>query len=69
MVLRQFVVLGDTTSIVGQQNLFNYNDLARIDYTALKGATIIVAIIPVLLLYPIVLKYYAKDVMDGGVKE
>ncbi len=69
VVLRQFVVLGDTTSIVGQQNLFNYNDLARIDYTALKGATIIVAIIPVLLLYPIVLKYYAKDVMGGGVKE
>ncbi|MHB1394063.1 MAG: carbohydrate ABC transporter permease [Clostridia bacterium] len=69
VVLRQFVVLGDTASIVGQQNLFNYNDLARIDYTALKGATIIVAIIPVLLLYPIVLRYYAKDVMGGGVKE
>lgn len=69
VVLRQFVVLGDTASIVGQQNLFNYNDLARIDYSALKGATIIVAIIPVLLLYPIVLKYYAKDVMGGGVKE
>lgn len=69
VVLRQFVVLGDTASIVGQQNLWNYNDLARIDYAALKGATIIVAIIPVLLLYPIVLRYYAKDVMGGGVKE
>lgn len=69
VVLRQFVVLGDTVSIVGQQNLWNYNELARIDYTALKGATIIVAIIPVLLLYPIVLRYYAKDVMGGGVKE
>lgn len=69
VVLRQFVVLGDTVSILGQQNLFNYNELARIDYTALKGATIIVAIIPVLLLYPIVLRYYAKDVMGGGVKE
>lgn len=69
VVLRQFVVLGDTVSIIGQQNIFNYNDLARIDYTALKGATIIVAIVPVLLLYPIVLRYYAKDVMGGGVKE
>ncbi len=69
VILRQFVVLGDTVSIVGQQNLYNYNDLARIDYNALKGATIIVAIIPILLLYPIVLKYYAKDVMGGGVKE
>lgn len=69
VVLRQFVVLGDTTSIIGQQNLFNYNELARIDYTALKGATIIVAIIPVLLLYPIVLKYYTKDVIGGSIKE
>ena len=69
VILRQFVVLGDTVSIVGQQNIYNYNDLARIDYNALKGATIIVAIIPVLLLYPLVLKYYAKDVMGGGVKE
>lgn len=69
VVLRQFVVLGDTASIVGQQNLFNYNELARIDYTALKGATIVVSIIPVLLLYPIVLKYYVKDVIVGGVKE
>lgn len=69
VILRQFVVLGDTVSIVGQQNLYNYNELARVDYNALKGATIIVAIIPVLLLYPIVLKYYAKDVMGGGVKE
>ncbi len=69
VILRQFVILGDTASIVGQQNLFDYNELARIDYAALKGATIIVAIIPVLLLYPIVLRYYAKDVMGGGVKE
>lgn len=69
VVLRQFVVLGDTASVVGQQNLFNYNDIARVDYAALKGAAIVVAIIPVLLLYPFVLRYYAKDVMGGGVKE
>jgi len=69
VVLRQFVILGDTVSIVGQQNIWDYNELARIDPIALKDATIIVAIIPVLLLYPIVLKYYAKDVMGGGIKE
>jgi len=68
VVLRQFVVLGDTTSILGHQNLFAYTDLARIDFTALRGATIIVAMVPILFLYPIVLKYYAKDVMGGGVK-
>lgn len=69
VILRQFVVLGDTVSMVGQQNLYNYNELARVDYGALKGATIVVAIIPILLLYPMVLRYYAKDVMGGGIKE
>jgi ABC-type sugar transport system, permease component len=69
VILRQFVVLGDTVSMVGQQNLFNYNDFARLDYSALKAATIVVAIIPILVIYPIVLKYYAKDVMAGGIKE
>lgn len=69
VILRQFVVLGDTVSILGQQNLYDYNALARVDYGALKGATIIVAIIPILILYPFVLKFYTKDVMGGGIKE
>ncbi|MDC7230879.1 MAG: carbohydrate ABC transporter permease [Sphaerochaetaceae bacterium] len=69
VVLRQFVVLGDTVSILGQQNVFDYNALARADYSALKGATIIVAIIPILIIYPFVLRFYAKDVLSGGIKE
>lgn len=69
VILRQFIVLGDTVSIIGAQNILNYNSLAKLDYNALKFATIIVAILPILILYPLVLKFYAKDVMDGGVKE
>jgi len=69
VILRQFVVLGDTVSILGQQNLYDYNALARVDYGALKGATIMVAIVPILILYPFVLKFYTKDVMGGGIKE
>ncbi|WP_320128389.1 carbohydrate ABC transporter permease [uncultured Sphaerochaeta sp.] len=69
VILRQFVVLGDTVSIIGQQNVYDYNTMARVDYGALKGATIIVAIVPILILYPFVLKFYAKDVMAGGIKE
>lgn len=68
VILRQFIVLNDTVSIVGAQNILNYNSLAQLDFNALKYATIIVAIIPILILYPIVLKYYVKDVMGGGVK-
>lgn len=68
VILRQFVVMDDTVSIIGAQNILNYNELAKLDYNALKYATIVVAIVPILLLYPLVLKYYAKDVMGGGVK-
>ena len=68
VILRKFVVDGDVTTLVGTQNLLDYNALAQLDYTALQYATIIVAIIPILLVYPLVLKYYTKDAMAGGVK-
>lgn len=69
VILRKFVVDGDVTTLIGTQNLFDYNALAKLDYTALQYATIIVAIIPILLVYPLVLKFYTKNVMAGGVKE
>ena len=68
VILRKFVVDGDVTTLVGTQNLMDYNALAQLDYTALQYATIIVAIIPILLIYPLVLKFYTKDAMAGGVK-
>ncbi len=69
VILRQFVVLGDTVSMVGQQNIFNYNDVARMDYSALKSATIVVALIPILLIYPVTLRFYARSALAGSVKE
>lgn len=69
VILRKFIVDGDVTTLIGTQNLMDYNALAQLDYTALQYATIIVAIIPILIVYPLVLKYYNKDVMAGGVKE
>lgn len=69
VILRKFIVDGDVTTLIGTQNLMDYNALAQLDYTALQYATIVVAIIPILLIYPVVLRYYNKDVMAGGVKE
>ncbi len=69
VILRKFIVDGDVTTLIGFQNMMDYNQLAQLDYTALQYATIVVAIIPILLVYPLVLKYYNKDVMAGGVKE
>lgn len=69
VVLRKFLVEGDTTTLIGAQNLLNYNELAQIDYTALSYATIVIAIVPILICYPFVLKFYTSGVMEGGVKE
>jgi putative aldouronate transport system permease protein len=69
VILRRFVVENDTTNLIGAGNLMSYNELAKLDYTAIKYATIMVAIVPILLLYPLILKYYTKDIMGGSVKE
>ncbi len=68
VILRQFVVLNDNATLIGFQNMMDYNELARVDYTALKAATIVVAILPILCIYPLVLKFYTKDVLAGSVK-
>jgi putative aldouronate transport system permease protein len=69
LILRQFVVLDDTASLIGSGTLFSYDEAARLNYGALKASTIVVAMLPVLIVYPLILKYYTKGVMEGGVKE
>jgi len=69
LILRQFVVLDDTASLIGSGALFSYDEAARLNYGALKASTIVVAMLPVLVVYPLILKYYTKGVMEGGVKE
>lgn len=69
LVLRQFVVLDDTALLIGSGTLFAYEEAARLSYDALQASTIIVAMLPVVIIYPFILKYYARGVMEGGVKE
>ncbi len=69
VLLRQFVVEGDSTTFISAANLMANDSVAQLDFSALKAATIVVAMVPILMLYPIILKYYTKGVMDGGVKE
>lgn len=69
VLLRQFVVEGDTSALVGAANLLKNNTIAQLDFSALKAATIVVAMVPILMLYPIILKYYTNGVMEGGIKE
>jgi len=69
LILRQFVVLDDTVSLIGSGTLFSYDEAARLSYAALQAGTIVVAMIPVLVLYPLILRYYTHGVMEGGLKE
>lgn len=67
VVLRQFVVRKDNTSLMGNQNMFD--SAIKFDFASLQAGTIIIAIVPLLFLYPFILKYYAKGELEGGVKD
>lgn len=69
VLLKQFVVDSDTQVIVGASELMANSNIAQLNNGSLQAATIVIAVIPILLLYPIILKYYTSDVLAGGVKE
>jgi putative aldouronate transport system permease protein len=69
VVLRQFVIQQDNTTMLGVQNMLSYDQIASLDYSSLQAGTIIISIIPLIILYPLILKYYAKGALEGGVKE
>lgn len=63
--LRRFVVEGDSTVLASLGNI----DLTGVNMTSLKSATIVVVILPILCMYPFILRHYTSGVMQGGVKE
>ncbi len=69
VLLRQFIVEADSTAIIGTADILANNEIARLDFGSIKAATIVVAVIPILALYPLILKYYTSGVLTGGVKE
>jgi putative aldouronate transport system permease protein len=69
LVLRQFVVERDNTTLLGVDKVLSYKQIANLDYTSLQAGTIILAIVPLIILYPLILKFYAKGALDGGVKD
>lgn len=69
VMIRKFVVQGDLTDLIGYNNMMNKTDVANVNYNSLKSAAVVVGVLPILVIYPFVLKFYAKDVMVGGVKE
>lgn len=68
VVLRQFVVKQDNTTMLSGMNISS-EQLASLDFASLQASTIIIAILPLLLLYPLILKYFTKGTMEGGEKD
>lgn len=69
VVLRQFVVERDNTTLLGADNVLSYEQVAALDFGSLQAGTIMISIVPLLIFYPLILKYYAKGALEGGVKD
>jgi putative aldouronate transport system permease protein len=68
VVLRQFVIGGDKVAIVGANNANNNIGIAQIDIRALKAGMILLTIVPILAVYPLILRYFTRGTMVGAVK-
>lgn len=65
LILREILIANDTSSMMGGVPA---GDMMPVGETV-KYATIIVATLPVLFLYPFLQKYFVKGVMIGAIKE
>jgi putative aldouronate transport system permease protein len=68
VVLRNFVVEGDRIAIVGADNAANNVGVAQINLRALKAGMILLTIVPILIIYPLILKFFTKGTMSGALK-
>jgi putative aldouronate transport system permease protein len=68
VVLRQFVVEGDKLAIVGAENAANNVGVAQINLKSLKAGMIIITVLPILAIYPLILKFFTKGTMTGALK-
>ncbi len=68
VVLRQFVVEGDKIAMVGLENSVNYTGASQINIRALSAGMILLTIVPILAIYPLILKFFTKGTMSGALK-
>jgi putative aldouronate transport system permease protein len=68
VVLRNMVVEGDRIAIVGAQQAATNTGVGQINIRALKAGMILLTILPILALYPLILKFFTKGTMSGALK-
>lgn len=69
VVLRELLVSAEKSAFIGAMNFQRMTAAAQLDIKAIKAALIIISIIPILIFYPFVLKYFVKGRLQGSVKE
>ena len=65
LVLRQIVLQNQILDLMGQESA---EDLSKVTGESVKYATVMVATVPILCVYPFVQKYFVKGVMVGSIK-
>ncbi|HUX22717.1 MAG TPA: carbohydrate ABC transporter permease [Spirochaetia bacterium] len=68
-VLREILVSSDKAAFIGVTAYLHYSGSSNIDIKALQSGMIILAIIPIILVYPILLRHFAKGALSGALKE
>ncbi|SDG15227.1 carbohydrate ABC transporter permease [Pelagibacterium luteolum] len=68
VVLRKFVLEGDKSSMVGVAAMTNYQGAGQISSRALNAGMIMLTILPILAVYPLILKFFTKGTMSGALK-
>ncbi len=66
LYIKEILISAELDSMINDMNL-NATDVQRVSET-LKYATIVVATVPILCVYPFIQKYFVKGVMIGAVK-
>lgn len=68
LVLRQIVLQNQVNELLSQQHGTTIEETQSLISETVKYATIIVAVVPILCVYPFIQKYFVKGVMIGSIK-
>lgn len=65
LILREILIMNDTTSMVSSVSVIDKEPIA----ITIQYATMMVSIIPIMLVYPFLQKYFVKGLTAGAIKE
>jgi len=69
LVLREIVIQGQMAKELAEQgDTFLWQEMEMVSVESLKYATLFISIVPMLIVYPFIQKYFVKGVMIGSLK-